>query len=110
MEDQEFVYLTNEEKVEEGYHAAVSANMNGLSSSKAFQDVFFRHPQFGEFKIVGNLESESHKTSTTKNFKKGRTWIVGKADCTHECHLFISTKRRVITHKGGKWWMFCTYK
>ena len=69
MEDQEFVYLTNEEKVEEGYHAAVSA--------KAFQDVFFRHPQFGEFKIVGNLESESHKTSTTKNFKKGRTWIVG---------------------------------
>jgi hypothetical protein len=41
------VYLTQEERLEEGYHAAVSANMNGLTSSKAFQDVFFHHPQFG---------------------------------------------------------------
>jgi len=40
-----FIYL--EERKAEGYHAAVSANMNGLWSTKAFQDTFFHHPQFG---------------------------------------------------------------
>jgi len=41
------IFTYEEERKAEGYHAAVSANMNGLWTTKAFQDTFFHHPQFG---------------------------------------------------------------
>ena len=44
---------------------------------------------------------------TTKN--NSRTWIVGKADCTDKLHLFIIMIQTWFL-KGGKWWMFCTFK
>ena len=69
MEDQDSVYLTKEEREVEGYHAAISANMNGLSSSKAFQDIYFNHPQFGEcifsgfYRKDGNMHKKMILTS-----------------------------------------------
>lgn len=47
VDDQETIYLTEDELRAEGYHGMASANANGLTSYKAVEDLFFFHPTFG---------------------------------------------------------------
>ncbi len=48
--DQEAVYITHDEYKREGYHAMASANLNGLQSFKAIEDIYFNHPVVGKNK------------------------------------------------------------
>ena len=50
--DQESVYLTKDVYRREGYHAMASANMNGLKSFRAIEEVYFNHP------VVGNCKEQ----------------------------------------------------
>lgn len=49
VDDQDSVYLTEEELKSEGYHAMTSANANGFTSFKAIEQVFLHHPKFGMY-------------------------------------------------------------
>jgi hypothetical protein len=47
VDDQDSVYLTKDELKSEGYHALVSANLNGMYSFKVVQELFLHHPVIG---------------------------------------------------------------
>ena len=47
VSSQETLYLTNQEKAEEGYASLASANMLGLPNSHALQPTFFNDHIFG---------------------------------------------------------------
>ena len=49
VDDQESVYMTEDELRAEGYHSMTSTNVNGLYSFKVIEDVFLHHPRFGIF-------------------------------------------------------------
>lgn len=45
--DQDYIYLTPEQRAREGQHKLVSANMWNLKDTRAIHKIFFEHPIFG---------------------------------------------------------------